>query len=786
MDAEASSQGLPPPGDQPVPDPPGPVDPTKTLRAAPDDASVSVSGLVPETPAGGSPDSHQTVTPPQIDRYLILGRLGAGGYGHVYRAFDPVIRREVAIKVPGRPQGWTQREEEAFLDEARHAAMLKHPHIVTIYDAGRSPQHGVYIVMEYVAGQTLSQTMAQQRLEISEAVRIVRQAAEAVHVAHQQGIIHRDLKPSNILLDRHGHVYVTDFGLAILEQRLLQQSGNISGTPAYMAPEQIGGRTEVIDSRVDIWSLGVILYECLTGRRPFQAKSVETLRQLVAMREPTPLRLLNEAVPKSLEEICLKCLAKRVADRYATCRDLAEALSLWAQSHLSAVSGTGTSSTTYPLSGSTTAPLTPAPVAGGSGSQSHPPLPGLLPRSRRGLVAAVVGVAALIALAAGGWLDWRRPGGLHSQEESGGSDPAARAGVPAAPVPPTPPQVVHTVVVQTTPPGARIVVYPLDRNYGFPAGAGRVEAAERSPATLKLKPGEYFVVAALDETRFHEVYRYVPQDPQSVRPQSYNHWLWSVQVDGSLVWPEITIPESEVSFGMGLFTGSPRFRMGQALSTTIPAHDRRIPPFYLDAREVTWGDLLDQSPSWESAVLSPFKQRGETPPRDFPVAPLWHDEAVAWAEALGKRLPTEAEYEFAATAGGKCRFPWGDDAERITEWTFGPAGTPEFDCLEAGVPVFGLYSNVAEWTASWASAYPPLLDDPASLPAPIPGMYTVRGAPGSVILGRPLRQEFHLGPRNRVGQHDRTLSPQIGFRCARSFHPPLEASDLEQYLPLRR
>ncbi len=287
------------------------------------------------------------------------------------------------------------------------------------------------------------------------------------------------------------------------------------------------------------------------------------------------------------------------------------------------------------------------------------------------------------------------------------------------------------------------------------------------------------MVAALDDGRFHEVYRYVPQHPHDVRPQAYPHWIWSVQKDGSIVWPEITIPEIEVSYGMALFTGSPRFRVGDARATTTPEHHRKLPPFYLDAREVTWGDLLELDAARQSVVWDHFQRGGETPPRNFPAAPLWHDDAVAFAESLGKRLPTEGEYEFAATAGGECRFPWGNDAERITEWTFGPAGTPEFDRVEAGVPVFGLYSNVAEWTASWASAYPPLLDDPASLPARSPGTYIVRGAPASVIEGQPLRPEFTLGPRNRVGRHDRTLSPKIGFRCARSFHPLLEASDLE-------
>ena len=163
--------------------------------------------------------------PEQIDRYQVRSLLGTGGFGRVYLAFDPVIKREVAVKVPGRAEGWSDREKDGFLDEARRAARLRHPHIVTIYDAGKCPEFGVYIVLEYVTGQTLAEYQKRNAITIDLCVRIITQVADAVHESQKQGIIHRDLKPSNIMLDEKGNIRVTDFGLALPEDCQASERG---------------------------------------------------------------------------------------------------------------------------------------------------------------------------------------------------------------------------------------------------------------------------------------------------------------------------------------------------------------------------------------------------------------------------------------------------------------------------------------------------------------------------------------------------------------------------------
>ena len=325
-----------------------------------------------------------------------------------------------------------------------------------------------------------------------------------------------------------------------------------------------------------------------------------------------------------------------------------------------------------------------------------------------------------------------------------------------------------------------MIVYPLEERYGLPDGSRRVEATKRSPATLRLQPGPYLVVVALDDGRFHEVYRTVPENKHGMPSKSYAHTRWLTRVDGTVEWPEIDIPSADVANGMGKFDGAARFQVGEAARPQTPKHNRFVAAFHLDAHETTWGEFLARNRNRPPVSIK--RSPDQFPPDNMPIASIWYDDALMHAERCGKRLPSEVEYEFAATAGGTRRFPWGDDSERLKKWTFGPVGTPKFDRIDAGVPVFGLYSNVAEWTCSWASAYPPRLDYQPAFPLPHEGTYIVRGGPPSVIAGDPNSNDILSGPRNRVAQHEKTLKPGIGFRCARSVRPRLKATDLERYL----
>ncbi len=294
-----------------------PMPPTRAAEIAP-----TVSGWnTPATPAASA------LVPQHLDGYEILGELGRGGMGVVYKARHIGLNRLVAVKML---LGAAQADLEGvvrFLNEAEAVARLRHANIVQVHDVNRQQQQP-YFTMEFVDGGSLAEKLAGTPQPASQVAALVELLARAVHAAHDSGIIHRDLKPANVLLTADGTPKITDFGLA---KRLhgsagLTQSGVVMGTPSYMAPEQAHGKTREVGPAADVYGLGAILYEMLTGRPPFRAESsVETLL-LVVGAEPVPPAHLNPKVPRNLETICLKCLHKDRRQRYATAGALAEDL----------------------------------------------------------------------------------------------------------------------------------------------------------------------------------------------------------------------------------------------------------------------------------------------------------------------------------------------------------------------------------------------------------------------------------------------------------------------------
>jgi serine/threonine-protein kinase len=263
------------------------------------------------------------------DRYELLDVLGEGTFGTVYRAKDRRLDRLVALKVPRPGRSDLPREAERFLREARSTARLRHPHIVPIHDVCLEGPD-CFLVSEYVPGTTLSEVLRTGRLPHTRAAEILAQVARAVAHAHRQGVIHRDLKPSNILIDADGQPRVLDFGLArpIARGGTLTEDGTILGTPAYMAPEQARSDSNAVSARSDIYALGVILYELLTGELPFRGTPSAILYQLQD-QEPIAPRRLDRRVPTDLETIALKCLEKDPHRRYAGADALADDLERW-------------------------------------------------------------------------------------------------------------------------------------------------------------------------------------------------------------------------------------------------------------------------------------------------------------------------------------------------------------------------------------------------------------------------------------------------------------------------
>ena len=262
-----------------------------------------------------------------LGRYQIEAEIGRGAMGVVYRAHDPKIDRLVAIKtisLAGQEPEAEQEYRERFLLEARAAGCLSHPGIVTIFDAGEEPEtHEPYLVMEYISGESLSRTLSANggKLPVVDALRLVLEISEALNYAHTQGVIHRDIKPANILITDDGHAKIADFGVARLNHTLTTHTGQIFGSPAYMAPEQLM-RGEA-DASSDLFSVGVMLYSMLTGFRPFQGNSAETVCFKVMNIEPVPVTSFQAALDPALDQIVSKAIAKNPSARYQSGAELA-------------------------------------------------------------------------------------------------------------------------------------------------------------------------------------------------------------------------------------------------------------------------------------------------------------------------------------------------------------------------------------------------------------------------------------------------------------------------------
>lgn len=263
----------------------------------------------------------------RIGRYSVERIVGQGSFGTVYLAFDTELQRKVVIKVPRLDRFGKTRDIDDFVEEARMAAKLDHPAIVSVLDVVRDDRGIPLIVMQYIEGRSLRERLNGGPMARAEALRLLTAIAEAMDYAHRRGFVHRDLEPRNILLDAEGRPHITDFGLAVHESTQRARAGESAGSLAYMSPEQLRGESHWLDGRSDVWALGVMMYELLTGRRPFVGKSFEEVAAEIFVREPKPLRQIEAEIPVELEQICLKCLAKSAAHRFATAQDLAAALS---------------------------------------------------------------------------------------------------------------------------------------------------------------------------------------------------------------------------------------------------------------------------------------------------------------------------------------------------------------------------------------------------------------------------------------------------------------------------
>ncbi|MDZ4659711.1 MAG: protein kinase [Bythopirellula sp.] len=639
----------------------------------------------------------------QFADFQLLEELGAGASGTVWKARDLRLRRLVALKLP-RQQQMNAAERARFRREGQACAQLDHPHIVTVYGVGEHERR-LYIASEFIDGWSLREWLAQQRrISPLEAVTLTAQLAEALQHAHEKGVIHRDLKPANVLIDRAGKPFVTDFGLAKWTDQSVAMTleGHVLGTPAYMSPEQARGDSLEVDRRSDVYGLGAMFYEMLTGKPPFEGE-VATVIHHVIHEEPTAPLKLDAKIPRDLETICLKAMQKVPAERYPSMQALANDLRRY---------------------------LAGEPILARRANLLEQSW--RLVKRRRALAGMLA--AALVAVTAGGFAAML----AEQNHELRGF---------------------RTVSLATDPPGARVAFVPLSTETGEPELHRRVLAKGFSPVEVDLLPGDYFVVAVLEDGRFHEVYRRVPKRGDLEPRAGFNHLYAKRLLEDQLQLEVVRIPAEDIAKGMTRIEGSENFPFGFSGSREIPPYTVSIAPFFIDNLEFSNAD--------GTALCKGFHA------------------AVQKAEELGKRLPSEAEYEFVATNQGTTKYPWGDDWPAAADQQppsapadpFGPLGQPEFDRVAMYPAVKGLVTNKAEWTIP--RLLPSLFSVSASRFRSLDESRIYRGGSELTIAGDPRNTPADRDPRQRREANEQLGYPGLGFRCVRSAEPLVSYAEFE-------
>lgn len=671
----------------------------------------------------------------RIDEYELQDELGRGSFGTVWKARDTLLDNFVAIKIP-RYENFSESEKNLFLREARVMAQLDHPNIVRVRRV-IDREELTAIVMDFVRGTTLRDYVANHPFQSPrEAVELFEKVCRAVHHAHEHGVVHRDLKPSNILMTAHHEPMVSDFGLAKADSAEFTVGGDnaVLGNVAHMAPEQAAGRSSDADQRSDVYSLGSILYELLTKRTPFEGskRSISDLKQNF---DPVPPSRFNNKVPSDLDTITTHAMEREPERRYQTAAALADDLRRY-------------------LDGK---PILARPVPlferGWRWAKRNRSLAaafctiGLL-----GLL--VVGMVVRNATGSGqAVVDGRQAVRIPITIRNVGTDGflEARRNISEAPI----------KLKRAS--NARVKFWRRDKASGEPQekdSPEEVRTDKEGYANVRLLPGDYLVVADVEGHGFHEVFRNVP-DFAKGPPGIFRHDSWFVLPSGAIQLWEVDVPPLDfVTRDMAAYDSKSAQRIGAA-NESFPAHFRAVEGFWIDKDEVS-------AATWNRV----FPNRVQNGNPENAVTNLRYAMALEFAEGAGKRLPTEFEYETAATNEGTTLFPWGtlDQVAEETVWTIGPVGHAAYDINTKGVR--GLFSNVAEMTETWAILYPPqrsadFLESPQARE-----YFMIRGAPPSIGQGEPPRADWEVtvATRHAVMKAD-PAGERVGLRFARSREP---------------
>jgi len=665
----------------------------------------------------------------RLGRYEVRGKLGAGGMAEVYLAEDIELGRKVALKLLPPDSSSDDHARKRLLREARAAATLDHPHICAVYEVGEAEGHR-FIAMQYVEGESLDVRLKRSRLELKEAMTVAAEVADALADAHSRGIIHRDIKPSNVIITPRGRAVVLDFGLAkivddpesaqtlIETQSVLSGPGAILGTVPYMSPEQVRG--EPLDGRTDIFSLGVTLYEMLSGRRPFADKSSAAIASAILTREPAPVAQFLPEVPQELERILSKMLRKDANARYQTAKDLLVDLRSL-RDDLDFQKRLGQS----------------GPAASSGSVDRAVTAPG----SRR----APIAIAAIAIIAVAGWyvrqnmnVRWARTqlpriGSLADANDNAAAFELALKAEKYLPGDQTLAGLMRTigdtVTVTTEPSGANVYLkrFAPDASGALPPR----ELVGTTPLTnYRVPRGEY--VLSIEKDGYAPTERTVsgvllrtvgltiPPPPiqlaQKLTPTDrlpagmvavpsgeYRLVAWSRPTDERVALADFFIDKFEVS--------NQQYKefvtAGGYLKKEYWKH-----PFVKDGKELTWEEamrlLVDRTGlpgprHWSNQNVPEGKE-------DHPVTDVTWYEASAYAAFRGKQLPSVFQWEKAArngaVAGPVNYMPWGAFYPGDTlahHANFESQGTQPVASSEFGMSPFGAYNmagNVQEWTAT--------------------------------------------------------------------------------------
>jgi formylglycine-generating enzyme required for sulfatase activity len=580
-------------------------------------------------PGATDPPPRGDDPPDRIGRYRILRVLGERGFGRVYLAYDAEHDRPVAIKVPHPSRVSRPEDIESYLKEARILARLDHPGIVPVYDVGRTEDGLCFVASKFIEGSDLARRIAEARPSQREAARLVAKSAEALHHAHLHGLVHRNITPANILVDENGIPRVTDFGLALKCDDFRKGVG-LADTPSYISPEQAYGEDRRVDGRSDVFSLGVVLYELLSGGKPFPGRTVAEIAEQILISDVRPPREVDPAISAELERICLKSLARRVVDRYPTALDLAGDLRRAIEASRSGRRGAAPSGDQR---------------AGVSSSRKARAISLVAEHLRgkpgRGLI-LILGILFICVS-----IMWFRP---HRPAATGTDVPTSHPPVKAA-APPmvSAPPATHDGATDEV---ARQIALWSKQGFDVPSG---FRTGGAWPDALIGRDTRIRFVRSNAGLYLPEGYRAeVPTDPIDLMPVAL------VREDGTRF-----VRITGGSFTMG--SQDPLERDAN------PAHPVTLSGFYLQTTEVTnaevesalWDSAETTCPEWKRSFDHVGTALGVETARRHPAVGFSYSAARAYALKRGGLLPTEAQWEYAARSRGQSfRYVWDYGPER--------------------------------------------------------------------------------------------------------------------------